>query len=323
MVTPAPAIVLVDWGTTSFRLWLVDANGDILSERRSKEGMQNLSRDGFEPALAAHLEALKAAYPGLPRRLPVLMCGMVGARQGWVEAPYLDVPASLDALAKAAVPVPSGLDADIRLLPGLARRDAARPDVMRGEETQLFGLMTGDADPAVRPQTVVMPGTHSKWVELDGGRITDFTTAMTGELFAVLGSRSILSHALAGAAPSGDPESAGFRRGLERARGLGLSRGLFAVRADSLLNGIDGAGSSDALSGFLIGREIADNIAQRRPERVTLVASGTAAALYGAAISAFGLSHDLVDADRLSRTGLMRAAAVLWPSVLYPASRFE
>ena len=129
------AYVAVDWGTSSFRLWLVDRAGNVLGERRSHEGMMAAGKLGFATVLQSHLEAVDAA-PGLP----VIVCGMAGARQGWVEAGYVDTPARLASIPEHAVPVP-GQDRDIRILPGIAQRDPRAPDVMRGEETQLLGAL--------------------------------------------------------------------------------------------------------------------------------------------------------------------------------------
>src|SRR5215212_6671802 len=156
------AYVAVDWGTSSFRLWLVDRTGNVLGERRSHEGMMAAGKLGFPAVLRSHLDAVSAA-PGLP----VIVCGMAGARGGWVEAGYIDTPAQLASILKQAVAVP-GQDRDIRILPGIAQRDPNAPDVMRGEETQLLGTLGIDAaDDAV----VCMPGTHSKWVMVTGGAV--------------------------------------------------------------------------------------------------------------------------------------------------------
>lgn len=179
-----PAFIAVDWGTTSFRLWLLSRSGAVLAERRSAEGMTTAMRTGFAEVLQSHLDAI-----GAPDNLPVLVCGMAGARQGWVEAGYIDVPASLSAVLDGAVRVP-GQARDVRILPGLAQRDKNAPDVMRGEETQLLGaLASADAG----EKLVCMPGTHSKWVTVKGGDVTGFATFMTGELFEVISKQTILS----------------------------------------------------------------------------------------------------------------------------------
>ena len=300
-----PAYVAVDWGTSSFRLWLIGRDGGVIAERRSGEGMTTAARTGFADVLASHLAAIAA-----PAGLPVLICGMAGAKQGWVEAGYLDTPAALADIPAAAVRIP-GLEADIRILPGLAQRDAAAPDVMRGEETQLLGAAgaLGDGD-----HLVCMPGTHSKWVRLSVGKVAGFSTFMTGELFEAIARNTILSHAIAEAgAISG--ESVAFKSAVTRMidkPALATSQ-LFSVRAGSLISGLSPDDAKARLSGTLIGLEIAgalSSVAAGTP--VALVVSGGLGALYRAALSAAGLSPTVIDADTAVRNGLAAGAKALW-----------
>src|SRR5215475_6131302 len=137
------AYVAVDWGTSSFRLWLVDRAGRVLAERRSHEGMMAAGKLGFASVLQSHLDAVGAAGD-----LPVVICGMAGARQGWVEAGYIDTPARLASILQGAVRV-GGQSRDIRILPGIAQRNPKAPDVMRGEETQLLGALGADGEALV------------------------------------------------------------------------------------------------------------------------------------------------------------------------------
>src|SRR5258707_14836401 len=156
--------VAVDWGRSSFRLWLIERAGSVLAERRSGEGMMAAAKPGFATVLQSYLDAGGAAND-----LPVVICGMAGARQGWVEAGYIDTPAHLAFILERAVPVP-GQSRDIRILPGIAQRDPKAPDVMRGEETQLLGALGADGE-----ALVCMPGTHSKWASVRGGTVERFT----------------------------------------------------------------------------------------------------------------------------------------------------
>ncbi|WP_082496666.1 2-dehydro-3-deoxygalactonokinase [Aminobacter sp. DSM 101952] len=295
--------VAVDWGTSSFRAWLLARDGKVLAESRGPEGMTHCVTSGFEPVLRAHLVKLAA-----PASLPILICGMAGARQGWVEAPYVDAPTRLTDFATRAVRVPNGF-ADIRILPGIAQRDPLAPEVMRGEETQLLGLGAG-----VARQLVCMPGTHSKWVVLEDGWLRRFATLMTGELFGLLSKHSTLAFAIEADVKFGTDAPA-FLNALDKGAAdpcLALSR-LFGVRAAQLLGFETRSDGAAHLSGLLIGAEV---LAARQnfPDHadVTLVASGSVAELYRAALQRVGLNVKHVDADHAVRQGLYLAAHSLW-----------
>jgi len=298
-----PTFVVIDWGTSSFRGWLMSAGGQPLAESRGGEGMLHCAGGaGFAPVLADHLARL-----GAPKTAPVLICGMAGARQGWVEAPYIKTPTRLDALHEGAVRVDA--PGDVRILPGIAQAQADRPDVMRGEETQLLGVIEPDFT-----GLCCIPGTHSKWVRVENGSVAEFSTYMTGELFATLAQHSILAHAVeAGASPA--PDSPPFREGLSRALAepTALSASLFRLRAAQLLGFEQRADGAARLSGLLIGSELAD--AARRygsPRSVRLIAAGALGRLYETALSAQGLEVTTVDAEQASRLGLAKAATAIW-----------
>ncbi len=302
MITAAsgpPFCAAVDWGTSSFRLWLLGGEGAVLGEKRSREGMASaVAAGGFQSILETHLASL-----GAPPDLPTIVCGMAGARQGWLEVPYLDAPAKLSAIAAAATPVP-GLARDVRILPGIAQRDPERPDVMRGEETQVLGLGVEGL--------VCLPGTHSKWILVSNGRIEAFSTFMTGEVFAVLAGQSILRHTIGADRDAiAHPEAftAGVRDGLAVPAAL-LNR-LFALRAAGLLSLAPPEEAAARLSGLLIGSEIAGARAMlSAADAVTLAAAGPLADLYAVAFEATGLAVSAADADDAVRRGLLQAARV-------------
>lgn len=307
------AFVGVDWGTSSFRAWLMAADGQVLAHTRSSEGMLHCAQAGFAPVLQAHLAQLQA-----PAGLPVLMCGMVGARQGWLEAPYLHTPTRLDALHQGAVPVPFDFAGhELRILPGVACTDARQPDVMRGEETQLLGAIAPDFT-----GSVCIPGTHSKWVSLQHGAISGFATCMTGELFAVLSRHSILSHAVeateaAEVAAAAQVPDAAFLEGVAGAlrEPAALTQLLFRLRAAQLLGHEQRADGAARLSGLLIGAEIAAMRARQEgagAQGVQLIAAGRLGTLYHAALEAAGFAPTLRDAEDASRQGLVQAARRLW-----------
>ncbi len=302
-VATAPAVAAVDWGTSSFRLWLLDAAGAVVAERRSNEGMLVAREAGFSQILEGHLVAAGAAPD-----LPVIICGMAGARQGWVEAPYVTLPAGLDAMLAGAIRVPEGAR-DIRILPGLAQRDAGAPDVMRGEETQLAGIVPLFSSGS---HLICMPGTHSKWVQAADGIVSGFRTWLTGELFSVLSKQSILRHSLgdspAPAAPDDPVIVSACTEALAQGGDFGPS--LFRIRAASLLQDTGSGASAAALSGLLIGAEIASarRVFNSSDNAVILVASGALGTLYGAALKLAGCAVIHADADEAVRAGLFEAA---------------
>jgi 2-dehydro-3-deoxygalactonokinase len=298
------AYVAVDWGTSSFRLWLVDRAGNVLAERRSHEGMMVAGKLGFPTVLQSHLQAVGAADG-----LPVVVCGMAGARQGWVEAGYIDTPAPLASILKHAVPVP-GQDRDIRILPGIAQRDPKAPDVMRGEETQLLGALGMDAaDDAV----VCMPGTHSKWVRAHGATVERFATFMTGELFGVVSRETILSHAVAGADEAEDIDA--FKSAVIAAfeTPAFAANLLFQVRSGQLLYGGQPSSAREKISGTLIGLELAAGLGAGVPRTgITLVASGRLEKLYHLAFDTVSVPVRSIGAEDAARRGLSMAAESIW-----------
>lgn len=298
------AVALVDWGTSNLRVWLVDAAANVLGERQSPEGMGTLSPDRFAGVLEGHLAAL-----GAEPDLPAVIAGMAGARAGWIEAPYVETPAGLTDLHRQAASAP-GIDRDVRILPGVCQRRAGAEDVMRGEETQLLGAVASGLSDAL----FCLPGTHSKWVSLDGGRISHFTTVMTGELFQLISRQSILRLSIGeGRAAAEHPA---FGQAVEEALAgdFSLTSRLFSIRAQALLSGADEASAASRLSGLLLGAEIA----AMRPrlgqgQRVQLIGSGALTELYVAALTLAGVQTVSLDGGELVRKGLFSAARALFP----------
>lgn len=279
--------------------------GAPLAERRSNEGMASLARSGYESVLERHLDAL-----GAPETLPVVVCGMAGSRQGWQEARYLTIPASLNDIVSKAVQV-TGVRRDIRILPGLAQRDQARPDVMRGEETQLLGGLT-ESEPI---GLACLPGTHSKWVRFTNGHISGFSSHMTGELFGLLATQSILRHAV-GAGGDFDPANADFVDAVRESfhHAAEMPRMLFSLRASQLLFDRPQIDCYARLSGLLIGGEIAAaGLEFGSPDIVHLIASGKLSALYQSAFASLDTTIHTVDADQAVVAGLVIAARQFWP----------
>ncbi|AKI01693.1 2-keto-3-deoxy-galactonokinase [Hoeflea sp. IMCC20628] len=296
-MSTSPCLVAVDWGTSSFRLWLMSRDGTVLAEHRSKEGMSEVAERGFELVLESHLSTL-----AVPQDIPVVICGMAGSRQGWVEAGYIDIPADLTIIGQNATIVP-GTARRIIILPGLAVRSLSEPDVMRGEETQLLGahfeMPSGTC--------YCMPGTHSKWVSMDGATVSGFETFMTGELFATINAKTILAHSTGG---KGDVDAhdpaflTGVRDGWTRPEKT--THHLFSIRAGQLLYGHGLDESRARLSGLLIGAELA-GAGINGGEQIGLVASGVLQRLYHAALSECGVNVRDIDADVAVRRGLIES----------------
>lgn len=260
----APALIGLDWGTTRLRAFLLAAGGQVLAQADSPHGLRHLPAPGgvpgFEAALQQVAGAWRARWPGLP----LLASGMVGSVQGWREAPYLDCPASPAQLLAAAVAVPLADGGVLRIAPGLRHRPAGGPpDVMRGEEVQIAGALATQAAPEL---VVLLPGTHAKWARVSQGRILDFCTHMTGELFALLRQQSLLAQLMPEAASTPEPAAAeqGFQHGLQLATQAGpgdLGHQLFAVRTLGLDRQLSAAALPGLLSGLLIGHELRAGLA--------------------------------------------------------------
>jgi len=267
-------LIGVDWGTTSLRAHLIGAGGLPLETRETNEGLRALGPGLFEPALARVVADWRQAHGALP----IVCSGMVGARTGWIEAPYVACPADAGAMARGIVALDTASLGRVHFLPGVRQPD----DVMRGEETQIIGALVNGASDGL----FVLPGTHSKWVHVNGATITRFTTMMTGDVYAALKGHTILA-ATAGA-PDGDE---GFARGLDMARALDgpgdvIAR-LFSLRVAALDGALTPQHSANVLSGLLIGAELRQ-MAQGA-QRFTLIANDDLARRYEIAAQAMGL----------------------------------
>ena len=295
-----PSLIAIDWGTTSARAYAVDASGEVAGTRSAPLGVQQLRDGDFASALRELLGDWSAFD------VPRIASGMIGSRQGWVEAPYVECPASLDALAQRIAWMPQR---ELAIVPGLICHDAAGiPDVMRGEETQLAGSVA-----AGESGVCVLPGTHSKWVVVEHGRVVAFQTHMTGELYAVLLAHSILGR-LAADAHAGDTHA--FAQGVERGLGGGgLGHVAFGARTLALTGAIDGSEVADWLSGVLIGHEIAaarEWLAARgvAATEVRVIGSDALVVRYAAALAHAGVAAQSGAADAAVR-GLVRIARTL------------
>jgi 2-dehydro-3-deoxygalactonokinase len=303
----SPNWIAVDWGTSNLRLWAMDDNAAILGSAESPLGMNAIAGDpklSFEAVLIDLIDGWLSADQ---RDLPVVICGMAGAKQGWLEAPYCDVPVRPSDLAKGAVS-PNVRDPRISvfILPGLCQRDDA--DVMRGEETQLVGFMAQNPDFS---GWVCLPGTHSKWAHVSTGMIKGFRTYMSGEVFALLSQHSILRHSVDDAWDDGAFADA-VRKASEQP--TAFLHSLFTVRAGALVApvGASVAPGAAVLSGTVIGAEIADVLGLLQPgENIALIGAGKLASLYQGALAVHGHKAALQDGTAITLSGLRQAHETL------------
>jgi 2-dehydro-3-deoxygalactonokinase len=261
-------------------------DGAALDHIASDQGMLGLSKDQYEQVLLSHIE------PWLGDAvMPVVACGMVGSRQGWIEAPYETVPArpaSQTVSVKTKDP-----RIDVRVIAGVQQLEPA--DVMRGEETQIAGYLSQNPSYS---GVLCLPGTHSKWVAVDAGKITSFQTVLTGELFDLLAEKSILRHSM------GAWDEASFLQATAESAQApeALLTGLFGLRAAQLLRGDDTAKAR--LSGMVIGTELGATKAFWQGKETVIIGAGELARLYGAALSQLGAKVKVEKVDAMTLSGL-------------------
>lgn len=299
-----PALIALDWGTTSLRAWLVAADGTVIDRVAAALGILNVPDGDFAAAFAATVGSWRAASPNLP----AVASGMIGSRQGWREAPYVACPASPAAIAGGLTQVETGDGGSMAIVPGLTCVSDGVPDVMRGEETQIAGALVS----APGSRVVVLPGTHSKWAAVaDDGQVTTFTSFMTGEVFAVLCRHSILGRLMVGDAT--DPDA--FDRGVAASAGAGtpgaLLHRVFAARTLGLFERERPEALRGYLSGLLIGAEVVEGLAWRqavaRDATPLIVGDRSLAALYERALRQLGAGGQIGPADA-ALEGLRRIA---------------
>ena len=288
------ASLAIDWGSTNRRIFALDADGMVLATARDDLGILAMAGRDF----AAEVAVLRGRFGDVP----VLCAGMVGSNRGWVDAGYVPVAADLAGLAAALRWVEPGRTA---IIPGVSR-PGDRPDVMRGEEVQFLGAVAAGLVPP--DGLLCQPGTHVKWATMAGGTLADFTTAVVGELFGLLGRGSLLADGLDLPAIDGPA----FRAGVERGRDGDLLAALFGARATLVLGQRERADQASYVSGLLIGSDAA-----RRVTAGTLVhvlADPGLGGLYLAALDALGAHGVLVDSHAAFVAGINAIRAAITPA---------
>ncbi|SFS01267.1 2-dehydro-3-deoxygalactonokinase [Yoonia litorea] len=291
--TVSPDWIAVDWGTSNMRAWAMTSSGTVLAEASSDQGMGKLSRDGFEDAL------LDVIADWLEGPTPVVACGMVGSRQGWVEAPYAATPCA--ALPEGMTAAPTRDDRlQVSVISGIKQAEPA--DVMRGEETQIAGFLALNKN---WDGVICLPGTHTKWVHVSADEVVSFQTYMTGELFNVIAAQTVLRHSVATDGWDADAFDDGVS--IAMARPERLASRLFSLRAEGLLNGLDGASARARLSGLLIGAELAGAKPYWLGQQIAVIGDGGLAGHYVRALAAQAAPATQVNASAATLAGLTAA----------------
>jgi 2-dehydro-3-deoxygalactonokinase len=280
----------VDWGTSSFRAFRLARDGAIRDRKSGPRGIMAVPDGRFADTLREEIGPWLASG-----ERHVVLCGMVGSRQGWVEAPYVRCPAGAAEIADALVDIPFDW-AQVKVVPGLASVDIAGvPELMRGEETQLAGAlaMLGSSGWAC------LPGTHSKWAQVEAGRIVAFSTHLTGEAFSALRGHTILGRMMR----DGTTEPAAFDQGVARSAAAGgLLHHLFGVRALGLTGGLSESGAASYLSGLLIGHEARAALADMPAGTVVhVIGTPELTAIYARAIELCGGIAERVNGEAAAR----------------------
>ena len=286
-----PDWIAVDWGTSNMRAWAMSASGSVLDEVRSDKGMSSLKPDQFAQALRDAIGAWDYT------KAPIIACGMVGAKQGWIEVPYVAVPcpASPEGFTKPDV---AGLD--VHIIAGLKQANPA--DVMRGEETQISGFLAHNKN---WDGVICLPGTHTKWVHISADEVVSFQTFMTGDLFAAISRNTVLKHSVI----SDDWDNGAFDLGVAdaMARPERLAARLFSLRAEGLLNGMQNNTAKARLSGLLIGAELAGAKPYWLGQNIAVIGAGGLSALYVRALAAQSVPATQVKGDAITLAGLTAA----------------
>lgn len=294
MTATAADWIACDWGTSNLRLWAMQG-GEVIEMRSSDRGMSAMTGpEDFADELARMTEGWPA--------LPVVACGMVGARQGWLEVPYRAVPCPA---VPTLTPVPGDPGGRPVLIAGGVMQ-AQPPDVMRGEETQIAGVL------AARPDfdgVICLPGTHTKWVHISAGEVVSFATFMTGELFGLLSTSSVLHYTM----DEGGWSDAAFDGAVEESLAMPeqVARKLFGIRAEALLSDLTPGESRARLSGLLVGIEIGGSRPYWLGRDIVLVGESDLATSYARALGICGLSPRRQDPTDLVIAGLGAARADL------------
>ena len=292
--------IAIDWGSSNLRVWALNNNNAILDSILSNDGMLGLASNEFEPLL---LEKISKWGVG-DANIPILCCGMVGAKQGWVEAPYASIPYNLMQKADNVKVRCSDHRLNVRILGGLRQDNPA--DVMRGEETQIRGFLSifSNFDGIIR-----LPGTHTKWVHVSAGEVISFRTFMSGELFDLLSKYSVLKHSV----KSDDWNDKEFRSAVSESisNPQKIFSDFFKLRADHLLKQVEKSELRSKLSGYIIGVELAGAKPYWLGQNVVILGNDYLSKIYKTALEGQGIFAQEIDATECTLNGLAQAFSLI------------
>ena len=305
--------IAIDWGSTHLRAYALSESNQLLDEKTSDKGMGGLAPQEFEPTLlaliASWLPSVSNDNGMSPKPITVIACGMVGARQGWQEAAYLQTPCSATSVNNMIEVDTQDPRIAVKVLAGVSQAHPA--DIMRGEETQIAGLLADIKSHASRKNsainTICLPGTHSKWVALNNEQIAHFATFMTGEVFSLLSEKSMLRHTVNSVEWDNTYFLKGVATSVEKPQDL-LSN-CFRLRADGLLKGLSAASARSQLSGLIIGAELAGAhpFWSGSDQTIALIGEPTLSQFYSDALNSIGINSQIFDPKQLTLQGLTRA----------------
>ena len=288
--------IAADWGTTHMRAWAIGEEDNVLAFRESNEGMKDLQQNEFEPVLLRLIES----WLDDTKVTTVMACGMVGAKQGWVETPYLKTPCV--PIDNNQLTTANTLDKRIKvhLVPGVMQNHPA--DIMRGEETQIAGFINKNQD---FNGVVCLPGTHSKWVNINEGQITSFKTFMTGELFGVITNHTLIRHSTSIKGWIQESFEDGIHEGFNNP-GL-IASNLFSLRAESIVNNLGRNQARSTLSGLLLGVELNGAQIYWKNNDVTLIGSELLSNNYNQGLKVLGGQSQSFSLEAATLSGLSSA----------------
>ena len=288
--------IAADWGSTHMRAWAIGEKDKVLAFRESNEGMKDLQQNEFEPVLLRLIES----WLDDTKVTTVMACGMVGARQGWVETPYLKTPCV--PIDNNQLTTANTLDKRIKvhLVPGVMQNHPA--DIMRGEETQIAGFINKNKD---FKGVVCLPGTHTKWVNINEGKITSFKTFMTGELFGVILNHTLVTHSTSYKGWNQSSFEEGIHEGFNNP-GL-IASNLFSLRSESIINNLGRDQARSILSGLLLGVELNGSQSYWKDNSVTLIGSELLSNIYFQGLTILGGQSHLFNVETATLSGLSSA----------------